>query len=262
MDRDFWIDFYKTHQKNLQDNYPGLSLPRFLLEIQDIENKQVSQIEEKILSGIPFAYLIGELEFYGQKFQVTPDVLIPRQETEYLMDIIIKSGKKFSYGCDVGVGSGVILLTLLKNNIIQKGFGIDISLEALNIAQKNAQRLSLCAEWLLNDRLKNVQHQFDLIISNPPYIKAREHFDLVHKKVHEFEPHVSLYLRDQEYESWFHEFFIQVKNHLNPSGLFVMEGHELELQKQKEDLEKLGFVDVKVIKDLSGSDRFLFANKK
>ncbi len=192
---------------------------------------------------------------------MTNQTLIPRQETEYLVDLL-SNGESFKKGVDVGVGSGVILLTLMKRGKIQEGLGIDISSKALEVAQENAHKLNLEASFLLNDRLTGVETKFDLIVSNPPYIKQNSHRKFVHDKVDEFEPSISLYLDDEIYDTWFAEFFQQVRERLNSKGLFAMEGHEFELLKQQEILSGLGFINVKVIKDLAGSDRFLFANLK
>lgn len=224
-----------------------------------------SDLASDFLIGIPFAYLLGQSEFYNQKFILNPDVLIPRPETEYLVDLVVteakKNNRKFSTALDVGTGSGVILLSLLGNGCVLRGLGVDISGDALRLATQNAFHLRLDSkcEFIISDRLKQVKESYDLIISNPPYIKSSAHKKLVHSKVDEFEPQLALYLNDDEYEKWFESFFNQVRAHLNPGGAFFMEGHELELGSQADQLQKIGFKNVLVLKDFSGRDRFLKA---
>ena len=158
---------------------------------------------------------------------------------------------------DVGTGSGVILLSLLKNNVGKSGVGVDISEAALQVAKINCTRMRLEENtiFLKSDRLRNVEGTFDLIVSNPPYIKARSHKELVHQSVNTYEPHEALYLPDDFYYQWFEDFFQEVRSHLK--GTFFMEGHELELDEQALILRRLGFQDVQVLNDLAGQKRFL-----
>jgi len=219
-----------------------------------------SDLEKSFLKGVPFQYLLENSEFYYHDFYVNNSVLIPRQETEYLVDLIVKEFKGKAHRIlDVGTGSGVILLSLLASGTGESGVGADISEDALEVAAINVKRLKLEQKVKLvkSDRLKMVEGNFDLIVSNPPYIKAHTHRHLVHKSVDQFEPHEALYLPDDEYVSWFEEFFKEVKEHLN--GTFFMEGHELELDEQSLMLNQMGFRNVRIIQDLTGTKRFLRA---
>jgi methylase of polypeptide subunit release factors len=98
---------------------------------------------------------------------------------------------------------------------------------------------------------------FDLIVTNPPYIRPETHRDLVHTSVNEFEPHQALYIQDENYDAWFDEFFQEIQQHLK--GHFFMEGHELELDKQAKQLTRLGFKNVVILNDLTATKRFLSA---
>lgn len=215
------------------------------------------------MKGIPFAYLTQHSEFYDHCFYINKDVLIPRSETELLVDLLVQKAQKqpFNRALDIGTGSGVIMLSLLSKKAVQKGVAADISEEALKVAKLNAERLRLMSdcEFVLSDRLNNVSGTFDLIVSNPPYIKQTSHFKLVHGKVDEFEPGLALYLPDEAYTQWFTDFFSQVALSLEQGGVFMMEGHELELMDQAQLLRSLKFQDVEVIKDFAGLDRFLMA---
>lgn len=274
-----WLRFFREHEDRLKEVYPGLGPERFLMEVRDLIEKKAhtvhvdlesadhsfsdslrKDLEHSFLEGIPFQYLLGKSEFYHHDFFVTPSVLIPRQETEFLVDIIVNEFKgKTKKVLDVGTGSGIILLSLLSHDVGESGVGTDISEAALEIATVNTKRLKLEKKVTLikSDRLKEVEGTFDLIVSNPPYIKAQSHRHLVHESVNKFEPHEALYLPDQEYKAWFQEFFQGIKSHLK--GTFFMEGHELELDEQAHMLKELGFMNVQVLNDLTGSKRFLRA---
>ncbi len=276
-----WTSFFELNKDQLQKLYPGLNLRRFLVEVQEIAEKKNAleidldeaeyvladsvrmEMEKLFLTGTPFQYILEKCEFYHNEFYITPDVLIPRPETEYLVDLITREcGGKVRRILDVGTGSGVILLSLLSHGVGKTGVGVDLSEGALRVAGINRTRLGLLQEAVLlkSDRLRNVEGYFDLIVSNPPYIKAHSHLHLVHDSVNKFEPHVALYLPDDSYDQWFEEFFIQIKKHLN--GIFFMEGHELMLIHQAKMLESLSFNAVSVLPDLTGTNRFLRAEFK
>lgn len=232
------------------------------MEAREISEKKhelsSDELQGAFLAGVPFCYLLREAEFYHNKFFINQNVLIPRQETEYLVDLIVR-GERGSRKriLDVGTGSGVILSSLLLNQVGSSGVGVDLSERALEVAQINIKRLDLENRVQLqkSDRLFDVEGIFDLIVSNPPYIKTRGHHSLVHSKVDEFEPHVALYISDEDYDQWFESFFTQVRAHLR--GVFYMEGHELEVERQAKKLEELGFTEVAVLRDLSDAPRFI-----
>jgi release factor glutamine methyltransferase len=251
-----WTQFFKDHQKQLEDNYPGLNLHRFLMEVRDLDQRAR---EDDFLKGIPFAYLLGWAEFYGRRFVVTPDTLVPRMETELLVEAL--KGKTFKTALDVGTGTGAILLTLLLEKIIETGTASDISQTALTVAAENAAKFGVTPTFVLSDRFEKIHGKFDLIVSNPPYIKATAHRHLVHSQVATYEPALALYLEDETYDSWFDEFFWGVRSHLNSNGVFLMEGHELELARQRQKLEDFGF-HARVLKDLALQDRFVIAELK
>ncbi|MGE3609835.1 MAG: class I SAM-dependent methyltransferase [Bacteriovoracaceae bacterium] len=240
----------------LKNKFQNIKLEQAFYSIPEVFSQKLA---DSFLAGVPFAYLLGWSEFYGHRFYVNHSVLIPRSETEYLVDIIVQSKMGPNKILDVGVGSGVILLSLLKANVALEGVGVDLSLDALEVTKINAGRLRLKPKLIQSDRLKNVTETFDLIVSNPPYIKSHQHRSLVHSQVDQFEPKMALYIEDEEYNNWFREFFKEVYEHLNPNGVFYMEGHELELNSQKIVLEQLGFKEVQVIKDFSDRERFLKA---
>ncbi len=237
---------------------------KYLLSLNDsihsFSQIQNQKLEEQFLRGTPLSVLMGFSEFYHHKFYVNKDVLVPRPETEHMVDILVREFKgKVERVLDVGTGSAVIILSLLRFGVGKIGVGVDISPEALKVARINCHRLRLKHKLTLiqSDRLTKVEGHFDLIVSNPPYIKASSHRNLVHDSVDKHEPHQALYLPDDYYALWFEDFFQEVRSHLR--GTFMMEGHELELDDQAKMLGRLGFQDIQVIMDLTGTKRYLKA---
>ncbi len=241
----------------------GTSLDQSFYALPEVN---LEKLEEDILAGIPFDYQRGESEFFESRFYVNQNVLIPRPETELLVEMIVLEQKKENLLiADIGTGSGCIALSLLLKNPSWKASLIDLSEHALEVAQINAKNLRLAhrCDFILSDRLQKVPatFRFDVIVSNPPYIKESTHRHLVHQSVNNYEPHMALYLKDEEYKDWFEILFKQISSSLSDNGYFYMEGHELELHEQKKQLELIGFQSVKVIQDLTGRDRFLKAQK-
>lgn len=226
---------------------------------------KITQLENSLLTGVPLQYLLGFTEFYGNRFHVDERVLVPRSETEYMVELLmeLRTKKKTSFSTllDVGTGSGVVLLSLLAGGFASTGTGSDISEDSLRVARMNSEALRLSPDFVRSDRFTDLPGRFEVIVSNPPYIKKKSHAAGVHRAVDEHEPHLALYLEDATYEDWFAEFFQGVFSHLEAGGLFMMEGHEAELAQQAKQLERFGFHHIRVIPDLTGRDRFLEARK-
>ncbi len=221
-------------------------------------------LRRELHRGVPFAYLTNFSDFYQHRFFVNESVLIPRPETEYLVDLILRSGKKYASIFDLGTGSGVILLSLLAQVPEAVGTGTEISAEALEVAKLNSCRLGLSHRCVFHqtDRFDGVPHEkFDLVVTNPPYIKRTAHRSGVHRMVHAHEPELALYLEDSEYDAWFIQLFAGAFRALVPGGIFFMEGHESEVERQIPLLKAAGFSDPEVLPDLSGRDRFLRAQR-
>jgi release factor glutamine methyltransferase len=251
----FFRDLVDIFRYRLKNPLISLELSEFTLSELDSQ-----KLEEHFLKGTPLATLMGFSEFYHHRFYVNEHVLIPRPETEYMVDLLVQEFKgKAQRVLDVGTGSGVIILSLLDAGVGKNGVGVDISTDALKVAEINRQRLRLKHKLTLiqSDRLTKAEGIFDLIVSNPPYIKATSHKSLVHASVDKHEPHEALYLPDDYYVLWFEDFFQEVRAHLN--GTFMMEGHELELEDQAKMLGRLGFQKIQVMNDLTGTKRYVRA---
>ncbi len=211
--------------------------------------------------GEPAQYITGHQEFYGRDFVVSPAVLIPRPETEHLIEAVLELAPR--EGCwevlDVGTGSGCIAITLAKEFPRMKVAAVDISPEALEIAQANAARLEAQVEFRQSDLLSAIEsgRQFDMIVSNPPYVGECE-ADKVQRQVKDFEPHVAVF-GGQRGMDIIHRLVPQAWKHLKPGGYFLMEiGYSI-----ADPVHEVmrGWAGFKVIPDLQGIPRVVVARK-
>ncbi len=230
------------------------------------QNQKVSESEllkfhfalKKLQAGEPMQYVIGECFFYGHRFIVNPTVLIPRPETEELVDCILKTEKRTAPDIlDIGTGSGCIAISLKLAKIIARVTAIDISEDALKTAKENATALDANVEFLCLDILNELpEGKFDIIVSNPPYIP---HIDKVEMRtqVLKHEPWIALFVEDEDALLFYRRIIQLSKVLLNPGGSLWFEIHEdkkKELEKLilEEQIEKATF-----IKDMQGKDRML-----
>lgn len=267
--------FFQEHHDQLQKNYPGLTCDHLINRFCDFYDQSkddwmattLERFCELLLRAMPLEYIFKQSFFYNHLFYVDERVLIPRSETEILVEKSLEWIKRSPLQrprlYEVGVGSGAISLSLAANS--DKALEIqasDIDLDALEVAKINAFRLryalnpSTSIKFESGDRLSMAMGEYDLILSNPPYIKEREHRKGVHAQVECYEPHVALYLKDSEYNHWFKIFFEQVRQHLATGGFFIMEGHEDSLDELLEIASK-SFNNVKIVKDYADRKRFL-----
>jgi len=161
-------------------------------EVNDVD--QFREFLERRAAGEPLQYITGTQDFFGREFRVTPDVLIPRPETELLVEAALEVNKAASLICDVGTGSGCIALTLLCELDRARAVALDKSPAALEIAKFNAQKLAVAdrAEFVVSDCFDSLdRHEFDLIVSNPPYVSAGVLAGL-QREVRDHEPLIAL----------------------------------------------------------------------
>lgn len=209
---------------------------------------------------MPLQYITGKAYFMGLEFKVTPAVLIPRFDTEILVEEVLKYVDAESTVLDMCTGSGCIavsIASLSKATVT----GVDISQEALEIAKGNAEHNQVSTvEFLESDMFQNVTGTFDVIVSNPPYIPTKDVLELM-PEVKEHEPMMAL--DGSEDGLFFYRILAeQAADFLNPEGLLIMEiGYN-----QAEDVKKLlannNFIGIRVIKDLAGHDRVVCGWRK
>jgi release factor glutamine methyltransferase len=221
---------------------------------------------EKLKNGSPVQYVIGEVDFYGLKLEVNNSVLIPRPETEELVDLITKEnqGKTNLRILDIGTGSGCIALSLAKNLKDSVVKAIDISESALEVAKSNAVLNRITnIEFLRIDVLKEncfADLEFDMIVSNPPYIAASESATM-EAKVLEFEPKEALFVPDENALIFYREIASMSNKHLNKKGLVYIEINERLGDETAAVFSEEVFSSVNIIKDMFGKNRFIKAVK-
>jgi release factor glutamine methyltransferase len=232
---------------------PGMPVPAE-------KQKEITEIISRLRNGTPVQYVFGETTFYGCTIKVNEYTLIPRQETEELVDLIIKENKDFRGEItDIGTGSGCIAIALAKNISGAVVTGLDISLQALEIARMNAADNTVEVKFLPADILvpdKKTLPRAKIVVSNPPYVREAEK-SLMHRNVTEHEPHLALFVPDNE-PLKFYSAILEASGHMLPEGgRIYFEINEAMGNQVAALTEEYGFGNVRIIKDLNGKDRFV-----
>lgn len=268
----FFIALEYLHQLKRVD----LALqPHFSINETQLEKWNV--ILQDLKKEKPIQYSIGETEFYGLRFFVDENTLIPRPETEELVDWIIKSQEKFRKEkvelsiLDIGTGSGCIPISLKKNISHATVFAIDVSEEALAIAKKNAIENKVEVNFIKTDILKisdlqnfpisNFQFptQLDIIVSNPPYVRNLEKLE-IKKNVLEYEPHLALFVEDDDALLFYRKIAELAQKSLSINGKLFFEINQYLGSETVRLLKGLGFQNIQLKKDFYGNDRMICCN--
>lgn len=227
-------------------------------EIVEKYKKEIIALKE----GKPLQYVQGYVNFYGEKFYINENVLIPRFETEELVENTIAYAKKYFTQpvdiIDLGCGSGVIGLTLEKKLSTNSVDLVDISKDALTVTENNKNLLKSSTNLIQNDFLQGINKKYDIIISNPPYIKTNEEIESIVKNN---EPHLALYAGEDGLDCY-KKILKDIDKNLKEKAIIAFEigytqGNEIELLAKK----SLNNIKVEIKKDLSGKDRMLFIFK-
>jgi release factor glutamine methyltransferase len=217
------------------------------------------QIIAALKTNKPVQYILGETEFYGLKVIVNKHTLIPRPETEELVDWILK--EEFSSALDIGTGSGCIPIALAKNTNA-KISAIDVSEDALRVAKRNAVINGVEINFFRQDILKtDALPNVDVIVSNPPYVLESEK-ELMLDNVLEYEPNLALFVADNNPLLFYKKIGELAAKSLNCKGKLYFEINEKYGNEILEMLRKLGFVDIALKKDVNDKNRMLKATKK
>ena len=219
----------------------------------DLEEQFYHMVIEKRAQRIPLQHITGQQEFMGLTFKVNEHVLIPRQDTEILVEEAMRYLSDGMRILDICTGSGCILLSLLKYSNECEGLGVDISEDALAVARENAQNLGLEAEFRYSDLLEKVEGKFDMIVSNPPYIETAV-IDTLMPEVREHEP--MLALDGREDGLYFYRRIVEQCTSYMTRGarLFFEIGYD-QGETVKDMMIHKGLREVEIIKDYAGLDR-------
>ncbi|MBG6111191.1 release factor glutamine methyltransferase [Flavobacterium sp. CG_23.5] len=233
------------------------------LDFSDEEISIWNLILEQLKQEIPIQYLLGKTSFYGLDFEVNPAVLIPRPETEELVDWIISSNLKIEKFkdlkiLDIGTGSGCIAISLAKNIPNAQVYAIDVSEKALATANKNAENNSVNVTFINQNILEteDLLQQFDIIVSNPPYVRNLEKEE-IKKNVLDNEPHLALFVEDNDALIFYKKIAEMAQKNLSENGHLYFEINQYLGAEMIDLLEKMNFKNIELRKDIYGNDRMI-----
>ncbi|MBO5302550.1 MAG: peptide chain release factor N(5)-glutamine methyltransferase [Lachnospiraceae bacterium] len=229
-------------------------------DIIEEQQQEYASVLKKRAEHIPLQYITGEQEFMGHRFLVNSNVLIPRQDTEILVEEALKVVRPGMDVLDMCTGSGCIIISILKNVSKVNAVAADISKQALNVAKENAKLNDVTVRFETSDLFEHIRGEFDVIVSNPPYIRTEEITKLM-PEVRDFEPFGAL--DGKEDGLYFYRKIVdEGQKYLKPGGYLMFEiGCD-----QGEDVSALmqqaGYSEIKVVKDLAGLDRVVIGKGK
>ena len=222
-------------------------------EVSEAEEEQYRKALEQRAVHVPLQHLLGYQDFMGLRFQVNEYVLIPRQDTEILVEEAMRYLHDGMRILDLCTGSGCILLSLLHYSNDCEGVGVDISQEALQIAAQNAELLGIRADFLKSDLYEKVTGKFDLLVSNPPYIE-RAIIPTLMEEVREYDPYIALDGGEDGLD-FYRRIIGGAQDYLKRGGQILMEIGSGQAKAVSELLREAGFKEIDVCRDFAGLDR-------
>ncbi len=252
----------------LFSDFANLNKPDVVLypekTVSESELLKIHFAVKDLLNNKPVQYILGYTEFYDLKFEVNTDVLIPRPETEELVDLVIKENisKQGIDILDIGTGSGCIAISIKKHIPGAKVTAIDISAGALNVAKRNAEKNNLETDFrqidFLDERSREKLSEFDIIVSNPPYVRKLEK-ERMKKNVLDYEPDIALFIDDDDPFVFYNAIAEFAKYHLKENGKVYCEINQYLGEDTADIFIAAGFNEVEVIDDINGNARILKA---
>lgn len=251
----------------LTENYFGIKRLDLALdpsaELDENQEKQLETALERLQTAEPVQYLTGKSEFFGMDFEVSHAVLIPRPETEELVQWIIDD-QADAHGdiLDVGTGSGCIAIALAKNLPKMTVQAIDLSEAALEVASKNAENNQVSVQFRKDNilEIEDLGQEFDVIVSNPPYVRELEKASM-RPNVLEHEPKMALYVEDSNALIFYHKIAILARKHLKKNGALYFEINQYLGPETSNLIQEIGF-ETELKKDIFGNDRMIKATFK
>ncbi|OFX62363.1 MAG: protein-(glutamine-N5) methyltransferase, release factor-specific [Bacteroidetes bacterium GWA2_30_7] len=236
-------------------------------EVPEGKLLQFNNCVEELRRSKPIQYITGTAAFYGLEFIVNENVLIPRQETEELVHLIIKDNVNFSKELkilDIGTGSGCIAVSLSANIPKSKVFACDISEKAIEVAKKNARLNNAKVQFsifdITSDTEEPIKNQFDIIVSNPPYVISQQKTEMQNNVLY-FEPHLALFAPDDNPLFFYNKILQFSEIHLISRGWIYFEINEIYQIKINELLLKFDYKNIEILKDLNNKFRIAKAQK-
>lgn len=222
-------------------------------------NTLLSQLKKEV----PIQYLLGKTSFYGLDFEVNENVLIPRPETEELVEWIINENSKTDKTkklriLDIGTGSGCIAISLAKNLPNAEVYGFDVSKKAIETAKRNAINNKVDVTFVLLDILETdlITSNFDIIVSNPPYVRNLEKEE-IKKNVLDYEPHLALFVEDNDALIFYRKIAVLAKNSLLENGQLFFEINQYLGKEMMDLMETMNYKNIELKKDIYDNDRMI-----
>jgi release factor glutamine methyltransferase len=226
------------------------------------QEAKFNEITSELLTHKPIQYVLQEAWFNNKKYYVNENVLIPRSETEELIHLINADENNFATILDIGTGSGCIAISLKEKFPLSKVTGIDKSSKSLDVAKMNAKNFKTEIHFLEFDFLDETNwsklNDFDLIVSNPPYVLQSERFEM-NKNVLDFEPHTALFVPDNDALIFYRKIALFAKQHLKENGKIVVEINETFGEETKQLFNKNGYLTT-IVKDMQQKNRFIIGS--
>ena len=230
-----------------------------------LDEELLRSTAERLRAGEPMQYILGQTDFYGRLFAVDSRVLIPRPETEELVDRIRRTERSARRLLDVGTGSGCIAISLALELPTAQVSAVDISLDALSVARHNAEQLGATVDFRQADALQGLEEafcgeQFDVIVSNPPYVPDSDRATM-HCNVLEHEPELALFVPDEDPLRFYRAIAQAGATLLRPGGALYFEIYHALSDEMRLLVESLGYEEVRIITDLYNKPRMLCGRK-
>ena len=236
------------------------------LELSVEQLKLMKTAEERLHTNEPIQYIIGETEFYGYPFEVTDAVLIPRPETEELVEWITKDLQEQIFTnlsiLDIGTGSGCIAISLAKNLPNAKISAIDVSEKAIELAQRNAEKNAVSVNFLERDILNTsvLPHKYTVIVSNPPYVRNLEKAEIL-SNVLDHEPGLALFVDDSDPLVFYRKISELAYSFLEEEGILYFEINQYLGEETINLIKNIGFTTVELRDDFAGKPRMIKAKR-
>ncbi len=234
------------------------------LEVPESQLQQWEHAVAQLKSHVPIQYIIGVTSFFGLDFEVSPHVLIPRPETEELVQWILSDHAALQLEnlriLDIGTGSGCIAISLAHGLPHAQVWAMDVSDNALSVARRNAVRNGVCVNWISQDILTtdDLHARFDVIVSNPPYVRNLEKSE-IRPNVLDHEPHLALFVDDHDALLFYRKIADLALKSLSSNGRLYFEINQYLGNETMDMLKQKGFSQIELRADLYGNDRMILA---
>jgi release factor glutamine methyltransferase len=246
--------------KEIALHLTGLPQSRAMIEDLEIDEVALEQITDRLNGNEPLPYVIEAVDFYGLRFRIDSRALIPRPETEELVQWVLEDHPTGGRLLDIGTGSGCIAISLSKNGNWEEVVGLDVSKEALDLARMNQELHQAEVTWLDQPIESEPSGTWDVIVSNPPYVLRSDQSEM-EERVLNNEPHLALFVDDEDPCYFYRVISHYAKDHLKQGGFIYLEIHESLAEETMHVFKRDGWTEIELRKDMNLKPRMLKVSK-